>query len=215
MKDAMIEDSKKCQADVFAEFIFFKAEFHFTIDLAKKELVFMASNSVTLLPAILKTKMLLRAKRGNLFPALLPNDLGILGFRSMSLRAKRGNPIKKNIFLLRRLLHSIRNDTRMRLLHSISKQLELGLGFLFVGALFEQADPSEASIVSGNNFDVSIPHPFHAQTDSLWGEPHQFIQVQFGQDVLLIFEFADKTEVDIPDAFAFGCFFKRLGNDLV
>jgi len=57
MKDAMIEDSKKCQADVFAEFIFFKAEFHFTIDLAKKELVFMANNSVTLLPAILKTKM--------------------------------------------------------------------------------------------------------------------------------------------------------------
>ena len=54
------EDSEKCQADVFAEFIFFKAEFHFSIDLAKKELVFMASNSVTLLPAILKTKMSLR-----------------------------------------------------------------------------------------------------------------------------------------------------------
>ena len=77
------EDSEKCQADVFAEFIFFKAEFHFTIDLAKKELVFMASNSVTLLPAILKAKMSLRAKRGKLI--------------IVSLRAKRGNPIKKYI----------------------------------------------------------------------------------------------------------------------
>jgi len=107
----------------------------------KSSPLFTLSKKVTLLVMILKAKVSLRAKHGNLMPVSLRakhgspilmllrgaercGNLTSLSLRAkrgnlmpVSLRAKRGNLLGENAFLFMKLLHSVRNNIIKTLLN--------------------------------------------------------------------------------------------------
>ena len=78
----------------------------------------------------------------------------------------------------------------------ISKKLELLLGFCFESFLFKEVYFSVASVMSRDDFDLPLSHPFHAEANSFWHELPKVFNRHFGKNFMLVVEFVYEAEPD-------------------